>query len=171
MDGFGTILLIIGIYLVFRRLFKKRSRGTITGKAYVTDADGIRVSGYDIRLAGLDAPEWDQWAKHEHGYWFNHGKRVKSELIRAIGGKRVRVTVERYDKYGRIVGTVLCDGKDVGAWLVRNGYAISAYGNQYKRIEREARIARRGLWGHTLTYDPRAWRHRNPSSSAATFGG
>ena len=171
MDGFGAILFIIGIYLAFRRLFKKRPGGTITGKAYVTDADGIRVSGYDIRLAGLDAPEWNQWAQHQHGYWFKHGKHVKSALIRAIDGKRVRVTVDRYDKYGRIVGAVLCDGKDVGAWLVRNGYAISAYGNQYKLIEREARIARRGLWGHTVAYDPRAWRHRSASNSAPTFGG
>lgn len=34
---------------------------TITGKAYVTDGDGIRVA-QDVRIAGLDAPEWDQKA-------------------------------------------------------------------------------------------------------------
>lgn len=48
---------------------------TITGKAYVTDGDGIRVARTEVRLAGLDAPEWDQKAKHQDGYWFNHGKR------------------------------------------------------------------------------------------------
>ena len=50
---------------------------TITGKAYVTDGDGIRVARKEVRLAGLDAPEWDQKAKHQDGYWFNHGRRVK----------------------------------------------------------------------------------------------
>ena len=134
--------------------------GTITGKAYVTDGDGIRVSGYTVRFTGLDAPEWDQLAKSRYGYWFNDGNRVKIALIQEIGGKYVRVTVEGYDKYGRILGSVTCNGEDVGAWLVRNGYAISAYGDQYKHIEREARAASRGMWGHGKAYDPRAWRHR-----------
>ena len=75
-------LVIVAILLLFKGLFKNRPRRTITGKAYVTDGDGIRVSGYDVRFSGLDAPEWDQLAKHHHGYWFNHGKRVKSALIR-----------------------------------------------------------------------------------------
>ena len=133
---------------------------TIRGKAYVTDADGIRVSRHTIRLTGLDAPEWGQVAKHQHGYWFNHGKRVKSALIQAIGGKYVQVAVEGCDKYGRVLGSVTCDGKDVGAWLVRNGYAISAYADKYKDVEREAKLARRGLWGHAEVHDPRAWRHK-----------
>lgn len=140
-------------------------RATINGKAYVTDADGITVSGYTIRLTGLDAPEWGQLAKHQDGYWFNHGKRVKSALIQAIGGKYVHVAVEGYDKYGRVLGSVTCDGKDVGTWLVRNGYAISAYADKYKDIEREAKLARRGLWAHARVYDPRAWRHRKEGDS------
>ena len=60
---------------------------TITGKAYVTDGDGIRVARREVRLAGLDAPEWDQKAKHRNGYWFSHGKQVKSALIQEIGGQ------------------------------------------------------------------------------------
>ena len=40
----------------------------IAGKAWVTDGDGLRVSGYTVRFAALDAPEWDQWAKHRDGY-------------------------------------------------------------------------------------------------------
>ena len=72
----------------FRGL-RRHLGGTIAGRAYVTDGDGLRVSGYTIRMAGLDAPEWDQIARHQDGYWFNHGKRVKSALIQAIGGKKV----------------------------------------------------------------------------------
>ena len=53
--------------LVLKKPFRKRSRsGLITGKAYVTDGDGIRVSGQEVRFAGLDAPEWDQMTK---GYY------------------------------------------------------------------------------------------------------
>ena len=133
----------------------------ISGKAYVTDGDGLRVSGYRIRFAGLDAPELDQWAKHRSGYWFKHGKRVKNALIQAIGGKHVRIAVEGYDQYDRVVGTVTCDDKDVGEWLVRNGHAVAAYGDRYKQVEREARQTERGRWGHTVTWHPRDWRLRN----------
>ena len=155
-----AILALTAIFLFFKGLFEEQVGDTITGKAFVIDGDTIKVSGRTIRLAGLDAPEVDQVAKHQHGYWFAQGKRVKSALIRAIGGKYVLVTVESHDHYDRVVGTVTCNGKDVGEWLVRNGYARAAYGEQYKHVEREARRARRGMWDHAEAYDPRAWRNR-----------
>lgn len=132
----------------------------IAGKAWVTDGDGLRVSGHRVRFAGLDAPELDQWAKHRDGTWFKHGRRVKRALIRAVGGRHVEVTVEGSDQYGRVLGRVTCDGKDVGAWLVRNGHAIAAYGDRYKDIESEARREGRGLWSHDVAFDPRYWRRR-----------
>ena len=172
------LLAVLALAAVFLLLRKRRRRwaprrtrraralppaigSVVAGKAFVTDGDGIRVSRLTIRFAALDAPEWDQWAKHRDGYWFKHGKRVKSALIETIGGRHVRVTVEGYDKYDRVVGTVTCDGKDVGAWLVRNGHAIAAYGDRYKGVEREARREKRGLWGHDVAFDPRYWRRRN----------
>ena len=133
---------------------------TITGKAYVTDGDGIRVARKEVRLAGLDAPEWDQKAKHQNGYWFNHGRRVKSALIQKIGGKHVSVAVESLDKFGRIVGAVTCEGRDIGEWMVREGLAIAAYHDRYRQLEREAREAKRGMWAHAHNFDPRAHRHR-----------
>ncbi len=144
-----------------RREFARRPARDISGKAYVTDGDGIRVSGQEIRLAGLDAPEWDQPARHRDGYWFAHGKRVKSALIREIGGRQVHVAIEDYDRFGRALGTVTCDGRDIGEWLVREGHAIAAYSERYKQVEREARNARRGMWAHARNIDPRVWRHRN----------
>ncbi len=141
---------------------------TISGKAYVTDGDGVRVAGHEVRLAGLDAPEWDQKAKDRNGRWFNHGRFVKSALIREIGGKHVRVAVEGKDKFGRLLGTVTCNGRDVGEWLVREGHAIAAYDDRYKRVEREARKAKRGMWGHAHNFDPRAHRHRKPEGSPTT---
>ena len=139
-----------------------RPGDTIDGKAFVIDGDTIRVSGSTIRLAALDAPEVDQVAQHRDGYWFKQGKRVKSALIQKIGGKIVRVTVEGYDRYERVLGTVTCNGKDVGEWLVRNGYAIAAYGERYRRVELEAQRAQRGMWGHAAQYDPRDWRRHTP---------
>ena len=131
----------------------------------MTDGDGIRVARQEVRIAGLDAPEWDQKAKHRDGYWFSHGKRVKSALIQEIGGKHVRVSVEGTDKFGRLLGSVICEGRDIGEWLVREGHAIAAYSDRYTHIEREAREAKRGMWAHAHNFDPRAHRHRGPRKS------
>ena len=51
------------------------------------------------------------------------------------------------------------DGRDINEWLVRNGYAIAAYGEQYRRVELDAQRNQRGMWGHAAQYDPRTWRH------------
>ena len=138
------------------------ARDFIRGRAYVTDGDGIRIRGQEVRIVGIDAPEWDQLAKHSDGKWFNHGKVVKSALIQEIGGEEVHVVVEDIDKFGRMIGTVLHDGRDIGYWLVREGHAIAAYDARYKRVEQEARLAKRGMWAHAHNFDPRAHRHRKP---------
>ena len=135
------------------------SQTAITGKAYVIDGDSIKVAGQEIGLAGLDAPEWGQLARHQQGYWLNHGQRVKSALIREIGGQPVRVTILKMDRYGRSVGPISCAGKDVGEWLVRNGCAVAMDEGRYKQIERKARKEGRGMWGHAVAYYPSAWRH------------
>ena len=175
----GVVVLAL-LLLLFRRRRRSRTHGPrpaqprlhtrgldsrLTGKAFVTDGDGIRVSGQEIRFVGLDAPEWDQPAKHRDGYWFAHGKRVKSALIREIGGKQVHVVVEDYDKFGRAVGTVTCNGRDIGEWLVREGHAKALYSDRYKRIEEEAKRSGRGMWGLAVNIDPRSWRHRSRSRS------
>ena len=177
MELLALLAVAVG-YFVLRKMTRKRPRGriprrartyrafsgqhsgTICDKVYVTDGDGLRVRGYTIRISGLDAAEHDQAAKHRDGYWFNHGKRVKSALIREIGGKQVRVAVEGSDKFGRLLGTVTCNGRDVGEWLVREGHAIAAYSDRYWHVEREARQAKRGMWDHAHNFDPRDHRHR-----------
>ena len=145
------------LYLAGRRR-RKRPGDVIKGWAKVTDGDGVKVRGYTVRLAGLDAPEWNQKAKHRFGFWFNQGKRVKRALVRELAGRRVQVRVEGYDRYGRALGTVSCRGRDVGEWLVRSGQAIACFDSRYKAAEREAQSERRGMWGYDQAFDLRAWR-------------
>lgn len=159
MEFIALVAVAVVVFLLLRRGRKRRPARTIAGKAYVTDGDGLRVSGHEIRFAGLDAPEYDQRAMHRDGYWFNQGKRIKSALIEEVGGRHVHVAVVKVDKYGRAVGVVTCGGRDVGEWLVRSGHAIAAYGDRYEAVEREAREEGRGMWGCAVAYDPRAWRH------------
>ena len=130
------------------------------GKAGVIDGDTIKIGRKRIRIDGIDAPELGQTAKKEKdSILFDQGDHVRRKLINEIRSKEVEVTVKGYDKYKRIIGVVTCDGKDIGAWLVRSGWAIAAYGDQYKSLELEARMEKLGIWGCYESYDPKPWRH------------
>ena len=153
------IVLILALplgWLIFRP--KPKQKKIILGKAYVVDADDIVVKGVKIRLYGIDAPEHRQPAQKD-GRWYNQGKWVKGELIQAVGGKYVRVDVQGYDKFGRTLGIVFCDGNDICEWMVRSGLAIVAYSDKYKVQEQHARQNRLGIWGNQVSYDPKHWRH------------
>ena len=95
------------------------------------------MNGHVIRMIGLDAPEHDQLAQGSNGEWFNHRKRGKSALIRKIGGRNVEVVTQSRDRHGRTFGTAFCDGKDINKWLVLRGFAIAAYGRQYRSVKND----------------------------------
>ncbi|MCY4306384.1 MAG: thermonuclease family protein [Aestuariivita sp.] len=132
----------------------------ISGAAFIIDGDGLRVNGYNIRMAGLDAPEYDQPAQDLNGKWFNQGKKVKSHLIQKIGGKTVEIQTHGRDKYGRVLGTVFCNGENINKWLVLRGFATAAYGRQYRAAEKWSQQKRLGMWELNQKYDPREWRQR-----------
>lgn len=151
----------IARFVVGRKISRWKPIGrTIEGIAWVTDGDGIKVNGHEIRINGIDAPEFDQPATFYSGKTINHGGLVKSVLIKKVGGKPVTVKVQGYDKYGRVLGEVYCDGDDIGAWLVESGNAIAAYSEKYKHLQRDASRNRRGMWGFNKFHDPRVWRNR-----------
>ncbi len=144
-----------------RALPAERAGDTILGRAHVTGGGGVRVAGRDIRIAGLDAAEPDREATRRDGDRSGHAQRAKRALIREIGGKQVRVAVEGRDAFGRLLGSVTRDGRDIGEWLVREGHASAARGGgRYERAEREAREAGRGMWAQARDLDPghgRGW--------------
>ncbi|MYG26993.1 MAG: thermonuclease family protein [Boseongicola sp. SB0677_bin_26] len=144
------------------RGFRDRMPRVLEGVAAVTDADGLQVQGTNVRFAALDAPEFNQIAKiGEDDDWINHGLLVKNALAERIGSRPVHVEVETWDRYGRAVGTVTQDGRDIGEWLVRQGHAVAAYGDRYREAETHAKRDARGMWGYAKSFDPRFWRHRH----------
>lgn len=144
----------------------------IEGKAFVNDGDGIRLMGKRVRIADIDAPEKEQQAKLPDGRWVDEGKRVKSALIRKVGGKKVRVTVEGIDQYGRVLGMVTLEGEDIGKWLVGKGYAVAAYSNRYVTEEATARDAGRGRWSYAKYSIPMTGvRARRRGRTGNRFGG
>lgn len=84
----------------------------------VLDADNVQ---HKIRLTGIDAPEKKQ----------PFGNRSKQSLSDMVFNKTVTVETDKRDRYGRELGKVLADGKDVNLEQVRAGFAW-----HYKAYER-----------------------------------
>ena len=81
----------------------------ITGKV-VAIADGDTLTVLDasnrqhkIRLDGIDAPESSQ----------DFGSRAKQSLSDLVFGKTVTVISSKKDRYGRTLGKVTLDGRDI----------------------------------------------------------
>jgi endonuclease YncB( thermonuclease family) len=93
-----------------------------------------------VRLDQIDAPEKNQ----------PFGDAAKRGLSDLVFDRTVEVTVRGQDRYGRTLGEVRARGTDVNAAMVAAGQAW-AY-RDYLRdermltLERQARVARNGLW-------------------------
>lgn len=119
----------------------------LSGRASVIDGDSIEVAGREIRLHGIDAPEFMQTCLAGGKSW-RCGRRAARTLARRISGRRVVCTEKDRDRYGRIVARCRQGGEDLNAWLVANGWALAyrRHSRAYVDEEAAARAARRGIW-------------------------
>lgn len=129
---------------------------TVTGRASVVDGDTIEIAGQRIRLNGVDAPESWQRCDDAQGQSYRCGRAAALGLDAFLAASRPTSCqpVDR-DRYGRLVA--IChraDGRDVGEWLVENGYAVdwTRYSNgAYSQTQEVAKAVGRGIWQGTFT--------------------
>jgi endonuclease YncB( thermonuclease family) len=136
----------------------------LTGRVVrVADGDTVTVldssnTQYRIRLEGIDAPELHQ----------AFGTQSKKNLSDMVFGRDVTVVYQKTDQYGRLVGKVTLDGKDINLEQVQAGMAwhYKEYQREqapedrelYAKAENEARSAGRGLWRDADPVEPSAFR-------------
>lgn len=112
----------------------------------IADGDTVTLKADDtthkIRLAEIDTPERDQ----------PYGLAATSALTDLLLGHQVQVkVVKESDRYGRVIGRIFIDQKDVSAHMVEQGHAMV-----YRRyltdksllvLEADAKSKELGLWG------------------------
>ena len=132
----------------------------IVGAATVIDGDTLDVAGVRIRLWGIDAPESRQVCSVA-GTEYPCGGRATAHLRALIADRPVACEPRSTDRYGRTVALCRVDGRDLGAAMVRDGWAVAfvRYAMDYVPQEQEARAARRGLWEGTFLA-PEIWRRK-----------
>ena len=123
------------------------------GDSFVVLAGNRKVH---VRLAGIDAPEWDQPG----------GLRARQRLTHLLRGKVITVMPLGTDRYGRTLVRIHVDQLDIIHELVRTGHAWVDH--RYNRdpaleaLEQEARQAKRGIWARPKAerVPPWIWRRQ-----------
>jgi endonuclease YncB( thermonuclease family) len=126
----------------------------------VADGDTITLidtqrKKYKIRLFGIDSPESDQPYYHA----------AKDALSKLVDGKSVGIDVKDTDKYGRLVGTVFVEGRNVNLEMVKLGYAwwyeyYAPLNGDLREAQEHARAYKSGLWVDSKPTAPWDWRRR-----------
>ena len=117
------------------------------------DGDTVRLSdGNKVRILGIDTPETKDPRKPVQCF----GKEASAKMKELVEGKKVILLVDASqgdkDKYGRLLRYVYSGNTDIGAQMVKEGYAYAytkypvAKMEEYKALENEARENNRGLW-------------------------
>lgn len=127
----------------------------------VIDGDSIMVNKEDqtieIRLFGIDSPEFDQPGSKE-------SRRAMAELI---DGQSLLLEVMDHDSYGRTValvrnGSICVNEEQVKAGLawVHPRYCRIGICDRWRQLEEQARSGKKGLWRHQRPVEPWRWKAR-----------
>jgi endonuclease YncB( thermonuclease family) len=138
---------------------------TADGRSIVVrDGDTMRVGDGDIRLDGIDAPEYRQTCKTGGADW-PCGRDARAALANLVERQTITCEERARDEFGRIVALCRDDrGTDLSAAMATHGLAISPgrFGEgPYAREVETAKAAKRGIWAGSFEA-PADWRARNP---------
>ena len=158
-----SILILVGLILLTAphalaaESFPARAVG-------VVDGDTLRVMRTEggtikVRLFGIDCPEKGQ----------RHGKKARGLTHRLSNGRVVLIESHGKGRYGRTIGDVILPGgKNLNHALVKAGACwwyrrYAPKDETLKRLEAEARKAKRGLWANPKPVPPWKWRKQSRS--------
>lgn len=118
----------------------------LRGTATAVDGDSLHLAGRSVRLAGIDAFEWQQTCPAARGRW-NCGAAAKAFLASLVDGRMLACAPTGRSR-NRVTATCWRDGQDVAEALVAAGLALAdpRYAPDYCPAQAAARKAGAGAW-------------------------
>jgi endonuclease YncB( thermonuclease family) len=127
------------------------AQASFSGIGHAKDGDSLTIGDRQVRLFGIDAPEWGQVCSRGGQPW-DCGSAAASELGKLVTDKPVQCVAVDIDQYHRTVAQCTVGELDVNRTMVALGYAIAyrRYSTAYVSAEESAKANRRGLWAGTF---------------------
>ncbi len=127
----------------------------------VIDGDSLHVTTpkkeIQIRLYGVDAPEYTQPSADA----------AKRFIEKTVKGKRVSLEPQYTDSYGRMVAVVFNGSETLNDQLVQAGlawvspkYCQQDYCDAWKKKEKMAQLAKKGIWQESEPIPPWVWKRK-----------
>ncbi len=147
------------------------SSETFWGIGQAKDGDSLMVGSREVRLFGIDAPEFDQQCTRAGRSWAC-GSEARERLSQVATGRDVRCVSIEIDQHERYVSRCSVGGTDLNRAMVASGYAVAyrRYSLDYVSAEASAKAARRGLWSGEFEM-PSDFRHSDSTVSRPRAAG
>ena len=142
-----------------------------TGNATAKDGDSLALNGTDVRLHGIDAPEFNQSCGSPQGDYLC-GRVAAKALRNLLRGRTINCRSIETDRYGRAVSICQDGGLEINREMVRLGWAVAYIRHSvgYVRAQQEAKAAKRGIWQGRFEM-PENYRVRNRKSFGDAVSG
>ncbi len=136
-----------------------------SGKASVIDGDSIRVGGNEVRLFGLDAPEYKQNCFDEKNQEYSCGLMSRAFLVALAQKKEVKCVYAEKDKYDRFLSKCFVGEISINEELVKNGMAViynfTESDEKMDALEATAKKQKLGIWRGAFQL-PKEYRKSHP---------
>ncbi|MDX2083251.1 MAG: thermonuclease family protein [Rickettsiales bacterium] len=136
-----------------------------SGIAKVIDGDSIIVDDREVRLFGIDAPEYHQTCFNTKNLEYSCGKVAQEFLYDFINGKKVTCRYSEKDKYNRFLAKCFLDKTSINEELIKNGMAViynfSESEEKMDNLEIQAQSKKTGIWQGAFQL-PKDYRKSHP---------
>ena len=121
------------------------------GLGRAIDGDSLMVGETEVRLHGIDAPEFTQTCQRDGRAW-ECGSEAAYQLSKLVNGKQVTCTTLGADVHGRTLARCRVGETDLNRTMVAMGYALAyrRYSTAYVSAEESAKLSKRGIWTGTF---------------------
>lgn len=144
-------------HLVFSKSF--------SGTAKVIDGDSISVDDREVRLFGIDAPEYHQTCFDVKMREYSCGKASQEFLYDFINGKKVTCYYAEKDKYNRFLGKCEINKTSINQEIIKNGMAViynfTESDDLMDNLEAAAQKQKLGIWQGAFQL-PKDYRKSHP---------
>lgn len=160
IDWLAAVGMLVALALMAREADRRwATPDQLAGFGEAIDGDSLIISGKEVRLKGIDAPEMGQSCQNRIGRDYPCGLEAKRWLRTRLLRGAVTCRIEGTDRHGRLLGLCRQGEALLNADMVREGLAVS-FGD-YGREEAAARAAQAGLWQGRFV-SPSQWRETQP---------
>ena len=146
---------VLGVLFCLTVVVESQARSDVK----VIDGDSLFVGKIEVRLEGIDAPEYKQKCFDKNGDEYACGLKALNYMKQLVSQGEVACRKISIDRYKRQISVCYVNGKDINQAMVAAGWAVAydRYDASYVDDEQKAREEKLGIWQGKFM-KPEIWR-------------